>query len=72
MPLDNETPNIRNNPMPTPKDDAVIAAHDQAEKDIEEDAELNMVPEPIDDLDEGESARFEDEQPKDDNEYERK
>lgn len=59
MPLDNNTPNVRNNPMPTPKDDAVIAAHDQAEKDIEQDAELNLEPNPIDDLDEGESARFE-------------
>jgi hypothetical protein len=60
MPLDNNTPNVRNNPMPTPKDEAVIAAHEQAEKDIELDGDLNMKPEPIDDLDEGESARFED------------
>jgi hypothetical protein len=59
MPLNNNTPSVRNNPMPTPKDDAVIAAHDQAERDIEEDAELSLTPEPIDDLDEGESARFE-------------
>jgi hypothetical protein len=61
MPLDNNTPHVRNNPMPTPKDDAVIAAHNEAEKDIEEDGELSLKPEPIDDLDEGESARFEDE-----------
>lgn len=60
MPLDNNTPKVRNNPMPTPKDDAVIAAHNEAEKDIEEDGELSHKPEPIDDLDEGESARFED------------
>lgn len=61
MPLDNNTPQVRNNPMPTPKDDAVIAAHDQAEKDIEQDAELNPTPDPTADLDEGEIARFEDE-----------
>ncbi|MCW3115832.1 MAG: hypothetical protein JWR18_4228 [Segetibacter sp.] len=60
MPLDNDTPKVRNNPMPTPKDEAVIAAHNEAEKDIEEDGELSLKPEPIDDLDEGESARFED------------
>ena len=60
MPLDNNTPHVRNNPMPTPKDDAVIAAHDEAEKDMEKDEDLGRVPEPIDDLDEGESARFED------------
>jgi hypothetical protein len=59
MPLDNETPNVRNNPMPTPKDESVIAAHNEAEKDIEEDGELTLKAEPIDDLDEGESARFE-------------
>ena len=58
MPLDNKTPEVRNNPMPTPKDDAVIAAHNEAEKDIEEDGELSLKPEPVDDLDEGESARF--------------
>ena len=61
MPLDNETPGIRNNPMPTPKDEKVTAAHDQAEKDIEQDDELNMAPDPTADLDEGEMARFEDE-----------
>lgn len=59
MPLDNNTPNVRNNPMPTPKDDAVIAAHNEAEKDMEKDDDLGTVPEPIDDLDEGESAAFE-------------
>jgi hypothetical protein len=37
----------------------VIAAHDQAEKDIEADAELTIDPRPEDDLDEGEIARFE-------------
>ncbi|MCW3110242.1 MAG: hypothetical protein JWQ09_4748 [Segetibacter sp.] len=66
MPLDNDTPNVRNNPQPTPKDEAVIAAHEQAEKDIEQDAELNMAPDPAADLDEGEIARFEDEKAKDD------
>ncbi len=60
MPLDNDTPNIRHNPMPTPKDEAVIAAHEEAEKDIEQDGELTIDPKPEDDLDEGELARFED------------
>lgn len=60
MPLDNNTPKVRNNPMPTPKDDAVAAAHDEAEKDMEQDDDLGTVPEPIDDLDEGESAAYED------------
>ncbi|GEO10762.1 hypothetical protein [Segetibacter aerophilus] len=66
MPLDNETPKVRNNPQPTPKDDAVIAAHEQADKDIEQDPDLTPTASPIDDLDEGESARFEDEAAKDD------
>ena len=60
MPLDNNTPKVRNNPMPTPKDEAVKLSHDEAEKDIEDDGELSLKPEPIDDLDEGESARYED------------
>lgn len=61
MPLDNETPKVRNNPNENrPKDESVTAAHDQAEKDIEEDAELTIHPRPEDDLDEGELARFED------------
>lgn len=64
MPLDNKTPNVRNNPHPTPKDEAVIAAHEQAEKDIEQDPELNTAPDPRHDLDEGESARYDDEQQK--------
>jgi hypothetical protein len=67
MPLDNNTPNVRNNPMPTPKDDAVIAAHEQAEKDIEQDPELNMKPTPEHDLDEGEIARLGDKEEKNDN-----
>jgi hypothetical protein len=66
MPLNNKTPKVRNNPHPTPKDDAVIAAHEQADKDIEQDADLTPAPSPIDDLDEGESARFEAEAVKDD------
>jgi hypothetical protein len=42
-----------------PKDDrqAISAAHDQAEKDMEEDAEFTASS-PNDDLDEGESARL--------------
>lgn len=59
MPLDNNTPKVRNNPKPTAKDDAVIAAHEEAEKDMEQDADLGGVPEPIEDLDEGESAAYE-------------
>ena len=46
--------------MPTVKDDAVFAAHEEAEKDIEQDGELDLKPRPEDDLDEGELARFED------------
>lgn len=61
MPLDNDTPKVRNNPNEhKPKDESVIAAHDQAEKDIEDDAELTIHARPEDDLDEGELARFED------------
>jgi hypothetical protein len=61
MPLNNDTPKVRNNPQENqPKDESVIAAHDQAEKDIEDDAELTINPRPEDDLDEGELARFED------------
>ena len=39
--------------------DPVNNAYKQAEKDIEKDPELNAVPEPGDDLDEGELARLE-------------
>lgn len=37
-------------------------AHEQAEKDIEKDPDLNLEPKPGDDLDEGELARLEGEQ----------
>ncbi len=37
----------------------VTEAHEQAEKDIEMDPDLNLKPEPGDDLDEGELARLE-------------
>ena len=70
MPLDNNTPNVRNNPKPLEQEDAakpesekkevVAAAHDEAEKDIEQDGELTIDPRPEDDLDEGELARYED------------
>jgi hypothetical protein len=40
-------------------DDPVTEAHKLAEKDIEADPDLNTQPEPGDDLDEGELARFE-------------
>ena len=66
MPIDNDTPKVRNNPNPTTKDETVIAAHEQADKDIEQDPDLTHTPSPLDDLDEGESARFGDEAPKDD------
>lgn len=63
MPLDNDTPNVRNQPHSRPEVAAekenVIAAHDQAEKDMEEDPDLNTAPDPAADLDEGEIARFE-------------
>lgn len=63
MPLDNNTPNIRNNPQARPEvtaeKESVIAAHDQAEKDMQEDDDFNNRPSPENDLDEGEMARFE-------------
>jgi hypothetical protein len=39
--------------------DAITQAHEQAEKDIEKDPDLNASPKPGDDLDEGELARLE-------------
>lgn len=39
--------------------DAITQAQEQAEKDIEKDPDLNLEPEPEDDLDEGELARLE-------------
>jgi len=61
MPLDNDTPNVRHQPHTRPEvaaeKEAVIAAHDQAAKDIEEDVDLNSKPDPDADLDEGEIAR---------------
>ena len=40
-----------------PVSNPVADAHDQAEKDIEKDPEVNMKPKPLEDLDEGELAR---------------
>jgi hypothetical protein len=40
----------------------VIEAHSQADKDLEKDPDLNTRPQPGDDLDEGELARFESEE----------
>lgn len=40
----------------------VSAAHAEAEKDIEQDPDLSLKPDPADDLDEGELARFEGEE----------
>lgn len=62
MPLDNETPKVRNNPQVTPDKETVQRAHEEAEKDIELDGELNITPSPIDDLDEGEFARLTDDE----------
>ena len=43
-----------------PGDDAhVTEAHEQAERDIENDPDLSPIPKPGDDLDEGELARLE-------------
>lgn len=39
-----------------------IAAHKEADKDMEKDPDLNDKPKPGDDLDEGELARFEGEE----------
>ncbi len=64
MPLNDKTPEVRNNPQARPEiiaeKETVIAAHDQAEKDMENDDDLNTQPDPSADLDEGEMARFED------------
>ena len=61
MPLDDETPNVRNQPTTRPEvakeKETVIAAHDQAAKDMEEDADLTKS-DPDGDLDEGEAARI--------------
>jgi hypothetical protein len=40
----------------------IIAAHKQADKDIEQDPDLSTKPSPGDDLDEGELARLEGEE----------
>jgi len=70
MPLDNKTPEVRNNAMPVengldentkaPGNDkqTVMAAHEEALKDIEEDPDLTSKPTPEHDLDEGEIARM--------------
>lgn len=44
---------------PSLKDQNVERAHEEAEKDIEADPDFHNGPEPGDDLDEGELARFE-------------
>jgi hypothetical protein len=64
MPLNDKTPEVRNSPQARPEiiaeKETVIAAHDQAEKDMENDDDLNTQPDPAADLDEGEMARYED------------
>lgn len=61
MPLNDKTPNVRNQPATRPEvakeKEAVVAAHDQATKDMEQDADLNRR-DPDGDLDEGEVARL--------------
>ena len=42
-----------------PEKEKVIAAHDQAEKDIDQDPDLNSTSNPEDEMDEGELARLE-------------
>ncbi len=44
------------------ENEIISTAHKEAEKDIEQDPELSTEPEPGDDLDEGELARFEGEE----------
>jgi hypothetical protein len=39
-------------------EESVVAAHDQAEADMEQDPDLNSEPDPSADLDEGEIARL--------------
>ena len=41
------------------QDRPIVKAHEQAEKDIDNDPDLHTHPEPGDDLDEGELARLE-------------
>ena len=63
MPLDDNTPKVRNIPQPSPEvaaeKETVIAAHEQAEKDMEKDDDLNPKDNAANDLDEGEMANFE-------------
>jgi hypothetical protein len=40
----------------------ILAAHKEADKDIEQDPDLSPMPNPADDLDEGELARLEGEE----------
>ncbi len=43
----------------TGKEKSITAAHQQADKDIDQDRDLSAEPNPEDDLDEGELARLE-------------
>lgn len=67
MQHDKQSGNAENNP-PQKQDRAgkitdenVAAAHEQAEADIEQDADLNSTPDPAADLDEGELAQLDNE-----------
>ena len=51
---------------PLSDEDINIKAHREAEEDIENDPEMDMDEEPGDDLDEGELARFDGDDSKDD------
>jgi hypothetical protein len=51
--------NKEENQPVNPAKQQAIEAHDEAEKDIEKDPELNSRPDKGDDLDEGELARLE-------------
>jgi hypothetical protein len=42
--------------------DSIAESYKQAEKDLKQDLDLTPIPDPADDLDEGELARFEDEE----------
>jgi len=53
-----ENDSTNNSKESQPDKENVVAAHDQAEADIENDPEMAMGEEPGDDLDEGEIARL--------------
>ena len=54
----NNLPSEQNKGVEKPEDANVALAHEQAEVDMVEDADLNNEPDPAADLDEGEIARL--------------